>query len=111
MIVGWFLARIRFNNDNLETARRDILKGVITVFTCALSGLVLGAIAGYIRAFHFQVTTFMRWEQELSDIALQRFVVVGYTHNAGYIGGLLGLILAIVVLKKTAAVSTDSSAT
>lgn len=96
-IVGWFLARTLFNSDDLSTARKDILKGFAIVFACAATALVVGAVVGYVRAYHFSMAELMGWEREFSGVVLQRFAVVGIIHNSSYLGGLLGLVVAIVV--------------
>ena len=97
--IGWLLARIRFYSDDLSTASRDVLLGFSLVFVFSLLGFFLGGILGYLRAFNFPLQGFMGWEKILSGLYLQKFVVVGYIHTAGYIGGLIGLIIAAKLLK------------
>ncbi|MBN2803694.1 MAG: hypothetical protein JXR91_11405 [Deltaproteobacteria bacterium] len=98
-LAGWFLARIRFNSDNLSTARRDIWRGFLIVLYCAVLALFIGGIVGYIRVNYYPLTEFMGWENELSGDVLQRFAVVGIIHNTSYIGGVVGLITATVLLR------------
>ncbi len=100
VFTGCFLARIRFYSDSLGSARTDILKGFLTVFSFAFTLACLGALIGYIRAFHFPFNDFLGWEKELTIVELKRFAVVGYIHNSGLLGGFVGLILAIVFLKR-----------
>ena len=104
--VGWILARIRFNSDDLLSARRDILYGVVTVLCIVLLSAALGAFVGYLRAYHFPLRTFLGWESELTAPALRRFVVVGFLHNAEYLGGFIGLVIAIVRMKRRYAVKS-----
>jgi hypothetical protein len=43
-----------------------------------------------------QAITFMGWERELSGEVLRRFAVVGMIHNSNYLGGMVGLVVALV---------------
>ena len=100
MITGWFLGRTRFYSDNLETAEKDILIGFGIVFFCAFFAAFLGAVTGYIRAYYFPVNTFLGWENELPAKTLKSFIIVGFIHNASYIGGFVGIIYSTMMLKK-----------
>ncbi|MBN2529080.1 MAG: hypothetical protein JXR76_22005 [Deltaproteobacteria bacterium] len=107
-IVGWFIARVRFNSDDLTTARRDILRGFGIVFGCAVVAFCVGAILGWFMFLRSavavgeggQAITFMGWERELSEAILQRFAMVGVIHNSSYLGGVVGLVVALVVQRR-----------
>jgi hypothetical protein len=43
-----------------------------------------------------QAITFMGWERELSGEVLRRFAVVGVIHNSSYLGGVVGLVVALL---------------
>ena len=100
MICGWFLARIRFFSDNLNSANRDILKGFLLIFYFALSAGIVGGVVGYFNSYVLNIQEFLGWENQFSGTIFKRFVVVGMIHNFGYIGGLLGLIISIYSLKR-----------
>jgi len=100
MIAAWFLGKTRFDSDDLSTAKSDMLQGFLTVFCTGFMVAVFGVLIGYIRAFHFPLNEFLGWEKMLSGRELQNFTVVGYLHNSGYLGGLLGLIIAVINIKR-----------
>lgn len=100
LFVGWILARIRYYSGDFKTANRDILEGFATVAATALLALCIGALIGYIRAFCFPLNEFWGWEKELSGLKLQKFVMVGIIHNSEYLGGLIGLVVAVTLLKQ-----------
>ena len=99
-ISGWFLGRIRFLNDDFETANRDIINGFYIIFIAVIVFGIAGGIVGYVHAFYFPVETFIGWENELPINELKKFIVVGYIHTSGYIGGLLGIIVSTYMLKR-----------
>ncbi len=83
MIVSWFLARIRFNSDHLDSARKDILRGFAIVSAAAVLTAIAGGIVGYARAFYFPLEGFFGWESVLTEAELKNFVIVGFIHNFG----------------------------
>lgn len=100
MIGGWLLTRIRFYSDNMAHAHKDIFIALfITLGIAALAGII-GLIAGYVRVLYFPFTEFIGFENQMTHTQLQKFAMVGYLHNAGYIGGLAGVIIAAIYLRK-----------
>jgi hypothetical protein len=100
MITGWLLGRIRYYSNDLDTAKKDILVGFGMVFLTAFLAAFLGAIIGYIRVYYFPVHSFLGWENELPIEKLKPFIVVGFIHDASYIGDFIGIIYATAWLKK-----------
>ncbi len=47
-----------------------------------------------------QAIAFMGWEQELSGEVLRRFAVVGVIYNSSYLGGVVGLVVALLNQRK-----------
>ena len=94
---GWFLARVAVPAWPASVALRRCLAGFSIVFIMAL----LGGLMGYILGLHHS-SDYSDWGytcQYLGVRDVPSFVRVGYIHNSGYIGGLAGLIVSIIVLR------------
>ena len=98
--AGWFMGRTCIPHMPLKTAAIESLKGVSVMQVTA----IISAYIGYTIAPH--TTDDPRMENWISMIVPQSvidktaYVQVGYIHNASYLGGLIGLILALLWLKK-----------
>ncbi len=101
LIVGWVLARRLVPNQPRATARRKILRGFAIVF---MTGIVFG-LSGYFYGLIRGVDAdYSDWAFALRRIEIEdmwSFVRVAYIHNAGYLGGLVGLILTFFFVKPT----------
>lgn len=93
-VSGWFLARLAVPRCLRREALRRCLAGMLWVVAGALAGGVTGYLLG-IRPGMDPVG----WTdigEELGIVDLRAFVRVAYIHNAGYLGGLMGLVLSLV---------------
>lgn len=101
LVVGWLLARRMLPNQSRSVACRNILKGFAVVF---VTGILFG-LGGYVYG------RFLSLEADHSALAdvfdrlrisdPQSFMRVGYIHNAGYLGGLVGLVLTFFLIRPT----------
>ena len=97
-ISGWFIARVSLV-QSCPTARfrhntQAMLIVLASALVASLSGYLLGLVHG---------SDYSSWEglaSRLGIMDLPGFVRVAYIHNAGYLGGLLGLIAAIIYLQR-----------
>jgi hypothetical protein len=96
-LIGWFFARHHFLRNQLTTER--MWHSLTAVCGGTIAGLALGALSGYLWAYVLCFEQFLGWEQEFSGEVLQRFTVVACIHNAGYLGALVGVILARVAAR------------
>ena len=107
LIVGWVLARRLVPNQHLPTARRKILNGFMVVF---VTGFVFG-IGGYLYGLFRGVDAdYSDWEFALRRFEIDdiwSFVRVAYIHNAGYLGGLIGLVLTFFLVKPSPTKTLD----
>ena len=93
--AAWFLARTAIADLSPEAARRLMFRGFAIVFTSAFAAALLGAVLGKHRVANPDLSPWDAFQTELGIIDLPAFVRVAYIHNAGYLGGLIGLIAAI----------------
>jgi hypothetical protein len=63
-------------------------------FGAALIGYVMGLLHGS------DYSTWQSMASKLGILDLPSFVRVAYIHNAGYLGGLFGLVTAIIYLRR-----------
>jgi len=93
---GWFLARIAVPAWPPREAWRQVGKGYLVMCGVALLSGIVGWGLGFL-----QQGNGPRWVEMCADLGVEdvrAFTHVGYIHNAGYLGGLLGLILAVAVV-------------
>ena len=99
MVIGWFIARRLIPNQPRNDAYRQIALAFAIVFlTAILCGLI-----GYLYGIWLGPDAdYRRWTAMLDRLFVAdrwAFIRVGYIHNASYLGGLLGLILALVFIR------------
>jgi len=101
---AWFLARIAVPSWPASVAFRRCLAGFAIIFILAFAAAVIGYGLGVYHSNDYSYWQDMCLSLGVTDIPA--FVRVAYIHNASYIGGLIGLLAAILFLyrlKKTAA--------
>ena len=92
-VAAWFLARLAVPAWPFPTALRRCLRGFVIIFTVAF----LAAGVGFILGLN-HTPDYSNWQllgDELGVTDLPAFVRVAYIHNAGYLGGVVGLVIAI----------------
>jgi hypothetical protein len=100
LIAGWFLARVGL--AELPTERRwscAVRAFAIVVAAAALAGLA-GAALGAAVTRDGDFGAWEQWRNALGVEDLRAFVIVAYLHIGGYLGSLVGLVLAIVSVRK-----------
>jgi hypothetical protein len=96
--AGWFIARITVPAFSPAVAFRHALRGFLVILGFALTSSILGYLLGI-----WHGSDYSGWEDIASTLGivdLPGFVRVAYIHNASYLGGLAGLIVAILHLRK-----------
>lgn len=95
-VAGWFLARLTVPYLPRAVAVTRCLVGFAVVFSLALAGGLVGAWLGWHRMHDADLGMWNDFTLYYGVKQLDRFVWVGFIHNAGYAGGLAGLIAALV---------------
>ena len=93
---GWFLARIAVTSWPAKQAFRRCLNGFAIIFVFAFISGSVGYLLGVYHSSDYSNWLELCWSLGVTDIP--NFVRVAYIHNAGYIGGGIGLIVAIIYL-------------
>jgi hypothetical protein len=94
--AAWFIARLPVPTFPRVVAFRHSLRGFAIIFAAAVAASVVGYLFG-----EWHSTDYSGWRDPTSRLGVvdvRRFVRVAYIHNAGYLGGLLGLAAAIIYL-------------
>jgi len=99
LIVAWVLARRLLPNQSRRVAIQKTFKGFAIVFA---TGFLFG-IGGYCYGLYLGPDAdYSAWSAALNRLGVSdhwAFIRVGYIHNAGYLGGLAGLVLTFLLLK------------
>ena len=96
--AAWFIARITVPAFPPALRSRHTIHGVLIMLACALASLIAGYMLGLLHGADYSA-----WEglaSTLGIVDLPNFVRVAYIHNASYLGGLVGLIAAIIYVRK-----------
>ncbi len=99
-IAGWFLARIAVPKMSTQGALQKVMTGFQWIVG---SVVVFGIGAGVLGYFSLQgqgLQSWQNWQESLDLTDLRSFAIVGYIHDGGYGGALIGLIVAAILLKR-----------
>ena len=99
-VCAWFLARRMIPGQARPEALRKISVGFAIILGCALLSASIGFGYGLWRGPGADNSA---WELRLSLLGVERgwsFIRVAYIHNASYLGGLVGLILALACVRR-----------
>ncbi len=98
-IAGWFLARRLIPNQPRDVAFRQICNGFVCIL---LSGFLFGTGAFVYGLLRGPKADFSAWSwaiHELNITDVYSFVRVAYIHNASYLGGVVGLLVALATIR------------
>ena len=93
LIVAWILARRMLPDQPRAVACRKILTGFAIVFTTGILFGFGGYLYGLVRGPDADYSAWAGVFDRLGISDPWSFMRVGYIHNAGYLGGLVGLVL------------------
>jgi hypothetical protein len=97
--IAWFLGRRLLPKQPRGRAYRQIAAGIGIVLGCCVAFGLSGFAYGQWRGPDADYSNWKRVISQLEVTDTWSFVRVAYIHNAGYLGGLIGLILALVMLR------------
>lgn len=95
---AWFIARLTVPAFSRAVAFRHGLRGFAIVFAVGFTGSAVGYLLGVWHGADYSAWRELGSTLRITD--LPSFVRVAYIHNAGYLGGLMGLIAAIIYVQR-----------
>ncbi len=100
LIAGWFLARVGVPAFPKKETRAGILRGFVIILAGAFITALVGFLLGLRLGSDSDLSNWQGFADSRGVVDLPRFVRVAYIHNAGYLGGLVGLIIALFQLRR-----------
>ena len=100
LIAGWFLARIAVPAMSDKRARSSILRGFAIIFASAFAAALVGLLLGLRLGPDSNLSNWQGFTTTRGIVNLPAFVRVAYIHNASYLGGLIGLMVALLYLRR-----------
>jgi hypothetical protein len=97
-IAAWFIARITVPAFPPPLTYRHTIHGFLIVFVFTVAASIVGYVFGLVHGSDYST-----WEEFASRLGIAdvpSFVRAAYIHNASYLGGLIGLVAAILYLKR-----------
>jgi hypothetical protein len=95
--AAWFLARIAVPAWPVSQAIKRCSSAFLIIFLTAFAAALVGYLLGLAHGTDY--SNWMDLCETLRVTDVPAFVRVAYIHNASYLGGLIGLIAAIIFLK------------
>ena len=98
LIAGWFIARVAVPACSPPEALRRCARGFLIVIASGFAATIIGYVLGLLHRSDYSA-----WESmasRLGIVDLPSFVRVAYIHNASYLGGLIGLVTAVIYLRR-----------
>lgn len=98
-IFAWFLSRRLIPNQPRTIAYRGIFAGFAIVFACGVVAGIGGYFYGVWRGPDSDYSAWLPMTRRFQITDTRAFVRVAYIHNASYLGGLAGFIIALVIIR------------
>jgi hypothetical protein len=95
MIAGWALGRVGFADPGAVSMRDDVLRAFGLVVGVAVAGGAIGLALGCAAASG-DVSGWDRWRENLALDDVPAFVRVAWLHGGGYVGGAVGIVVAVL---------------
>jgi len=95
-VGGWFICRVTLPACPPRTAFRLALRGFLIMISCAFAATCVGYLYGITQDPQPDNSGLAALAASLGISQVRDFVRVAYIHNASYLGGLIGLIFALI---------------
>ncbi len=98
---GWFISRQATPSYSAGPATNHVLRGFAIILGCAFLGGLFGFVLGYFTLTGSNLNDWADWQLVNGVVDLRNFALVGYIHDFGYIGVLIGFITAIFYVRNS----------
>jgi hypothetical protein len=98
-VIAWFLARRLIPKQPRRLAIQAILKSFAIVFASGLLAGFGGYFYGIFRGPDADYSAWLPFVQRFQITDTWAFARVAYIHNASYLGGLVGFIIALIAIR------------
>jgi len=103
LFAGWFLARIGLTEIPIPVQRQAVVKAFAIVLLVTATCALIGVLLGWVVTQSSDLNDWNHHQHALGIKDLPSFVIVAYLHLAGYVGALIGCLLAIVYVRRCVA--------
>ena len=93
-IAGWFLARATLNHRPEEALAKWCFQGFAILFAGAVAGGIGGLTLDWLQGADADLSAWRYFSETLGVTDLRHFAQVGFIHSGGYLGALVGLVIA-----------------
>jgi hypothetical protein len=104
LIGGWVLARKGLADLSERTRWYNLGRALAIVAVVAMLVGTLGALLGAVQAQR-DARSWSSWESGLGLEDLAGFIIVAYLHWGSYLGGLLGVLVALIDVRRSLALT------
>ena len=100
LFLGWFLARWFLPNCSFAIANKKIIKSVLIIFIVSVSSAIAGGGFLFSKRDTMDYSSWLGITNTYGIENIWAFVNVAYIHNCSYLGAFLGLVIALVLVKR-----------
>jgi hypothetical protein len=100
LIAGWLVARCGLAEIPVSRRKAYTARTFAIVLAAAPIAGLIGGLIGVVVTHNSDLHDWEGWRQSLGIDDLRAFVIVAYLHAGGYLGALIGLVLAIVYVRR-----------
>jgi hypothetical protein len=101
LFAGWFIGRTALPRITREQIWRRCAIAFLVMFAIAAFGTLCGYLLGLVHGPDYSSWAPVTFQLNIVDVP--SFVRVAYIHNCSYAGALVGLIVAIIYIRRVAA--------
>jgi len=107
LLIGFIIGTVGLSSKDYKIMRRSILSALVIVIVTAI---FFGSLGFFWGKYHL-TRTGVSWWLPVNLIDKNNFIIVGSIHNFSYLGGIAGLLLAIIfMIRKNILLKTDHEA-
>jgi hypothetical protein len=100
LIAGWFLARVGLDELPRGPRTRRAIRAYSIILLTAIAFGIVGGVIGH-AVSRGDLSGWSRWQTGLALTDLPSFVVVAWIHASGYAGSLVGLLAALLYVRRS----------